>query len=372
MKNSKNIIIYFPSIENGGMEKNLFNLFNFLAKKKYCNIILFYSFINSKIKKKISKKIRLVQYKSKNKFFLKRYLVSIFSFIFFYKKIKENFLSENTIIFSAQNSVISIILSKMLNLRIIVRNGNHPWSALKFSENLLLNTISFILKILTYNFANKIVCNSKKTKEFFQYFILNKNKLSSIENSVNLKTPPKSSRENNLIVSAGRLTKQKDFVTLLKGFQIFLINNKDYKLCILGEGKEKQKLVNLTITLGIKKKVIFKNYVNDPLPIFSNSKIYVCTSLYEGLPSSLIEALSVGTPIISTDCSSGPNEILENGKFGYLFKIKDHQRLAFLMNYVVKNYPEAKKKIIKGRKTLYKYNVKNVASKYLNEIENLF
>ena len=80
------------------------------------------------------------------------------------------------------------------------------------------------------------------------------------------------------------------------------------------------------------------------MPILSNSKIYVCTSLYEGLPSSLIEALSVGTPIISTDCSSGPNEILENGKFGYLFKIKDHQRLAFLMNYVVKNYPEAKKK----------------------------
>ena len=371
MKNTKNIIIYFPSIENGGMEKNLFNLFNFLAKKKELNVILCSTFINAKIKKKISKQIKLIQYKSKNNFFLNRYLISFFSFIFFYRKLKKNFFSKNTIIFSAQNSAISIVLSKILNFKIIVRNGNHPWSALKFSDNLLPNILSFILKLLTYNFANKIICNSKKTKDFFEYFIFDKRKLSSIENSVNFNMKIKSFKKKNLIVSAGRLTKQKDFVTLLKGFKIFFENNKDYKLCILGEGKEKQKLINLVINFDIKKNVIFKNYVNEPLPIFSSSKIYVCTSLYEGLPSSLIEALSVKTPVISTDCLSGPNEILENGKYGYLFKIKDYKKLAYLMNYVVKNYSQATKKTLKGNKTLYKYQVENVASKYLNEIKNL-
>ena len=63
---------------------------------------------------------------------------------------------------------------------------------------------------------------------------------------------------------------------------------------------------------------------------------------------------------------------IENGKYGYLFDIKDYKKLAYLMNHVIKNYSKAKKKIMDGRKTLYKYKVSNVALKYLNEIESLY
>ena len=59
---------------------------------------------------------------------------------------------------------------------------------------------------------------------------------------------------------------------------------------------------------------MFKNFVKNPNKLISLSKVYVCSSLYEGLPNSIIEALNLGTPIISSDCKSGPKEILKNGK----------------------------------------------------------
>ena len=370
MQSKKNILIYFPSIENGGMEKNLFNLFNYLSKKKEFNLFLACNHINFRFKKNISDKIHLIQYKPKKKLFLNRYLISIYSFFFFIKKLKSSFLPNNTIIFSVQNSIISVILSKILGFKIIIRNGNHPWSALKYSDNLIFSLISFFIRFFIYNFADKIVCNSEESKKFFSNFILKKSKLFTIKNSIILKQK-NSSKKKNFILSAGRLTKQKDFVTLLKAFKIFKEKNRNYKLLILGEGKEKKSLTELAKSLNIHKSVKFKGFVKKPLPFFSNAKMYICSSLYEGLPSTLIEALSVGTPIISTNCQSGPSEILCNGKFGYLFDVRDHNALAHLMNHVVKNYQDAIKKILKGRKTLYQYQVKNVSVKYINEINKL-
>ena len=168
------------------------------------------------------------------------------------------------------------------------------------------------------------------------------------------------------------MTKQKNFETLIKGFKIFEKKNKDYKLMILGEGRNKNNLRSLSIKLGIQNKVIFKNYVNNPLYFLSISKLYVCSSLYEGLPSSLIEALSVKTPIISTNCQSGPNEILQNGKFGYLFELENYNQLGNLLIRSIKNYSLSKKKILKGQVTLKKYDVNLVGKKYLKEINDMF
>ena len=372
MNKFKEIIIYFPSIESGGMEKNLLNMFNYIVEKKKIKVTLFCIYINNNIKKNISKKINIIQYKTKKKFFLNRFLISIISFIFFYKKLRKNYTTKNTVIFSAQNSIFSIILANILSFKIIIINGNHPWSALIHSENLILNSFSFVLRFIFYNFSDKIICNSEKSSTFFKYLLFNKSKVSCIGNSINFKKFKNIKKRNNYIVSAGRLTKQKNFETLIKAFNLFSQKYSNYKLLILGEGKEKQKLINLTEKYNIKKKVIFKNFVKNPSKIFVNSKIYVCSSLYEGLPSSLIESLNTYTPVISTNCLSGPSEILKNGNYGYLFPIKDYLRLNKLMNYVVNNYNQAKRKTIKGHNSLSKYNVKIVTSKYLNEINNLF
>lgn len=372
MNKFKEMVVYYPSVEHGGMEKNLLNMFNHIAEKKKIKVTFFSTYINNKTKKNISKEINIVQYKTTKKIFFNRFSISIISFLFFYTKIKKSFSKKNTIIFSAQNSIFAIILSNILGFKVLVRNGNHPWSSLIYADNFFLGFFSFFLRLFFYNFADKIVVNSSKSKNFFKFFLLNKKKIKCISNSTILNLNLRKKKRKNFFVTAGRLTKQKNLETLINAFSIFSKKYKDYKLLILGEGTKKKDLINLAKEKKIYNKIVFKNYVNNPLDTFLSSKAYICTSLYEGLPNSIIEALNAYTPVISTNCLSGPEEILNGGKYGYLIPLKDYKTLANKMVYVVENYKLAIKKSSLGHKSLKRYNVKEITSKYLMEINDLF
>ena len=301
-----------------------------------------------------------------------RYLISFISFFYFFFILKKKFFSKNTLIFSAQNSIASIFLSKILNYKILVRNGNHPVGSLIYSENKFFSFISFFLKLFFYNFANKIICNSNQSSDFFKNFIFSKSKIKFIANSTISHKSSISKKRKNFIITAGRLSKQKDIQTLIKAFYLFQKKKRDYKLIIMGEGKLKIKLLELCNNLKISNKVIFKNFVKNPNKLISLSKVYVCSSLYEGLPNSIIEALNLGTPIISSDCKSGPKEILKNGKYGYLFPTGNYNDLFKKLIYVCNNYQEAILKTKKGQKSLERYKVNNVSHQYIKEMNKLF
>ena len=372
MKKLKNVLVYFPSIENGGMEKNLFNMFNFISNKNLIKVYLLTNFIDKNIKKKISKRIRIIKYGSSINVLNNRYLISFVSFFYFFFILKKKFFQKNTLVFSAQNSIASILLSKILNYRILVRNGNHPVGSLIYSENKFFSLISFFLKIFFYNFANKIICNSNQSSDFFKKFIFPKSKVGFIANSTISKKSTISKNRKNFIITAGRLSKQKDIQTLIKAFNLFSKNKKNYKLIIMGKGKLKINLLKLCKKLKISKKVTFKNFVKNPNKLISLSKVYVCSSLYEGLPNSIIEALNLGTPVISSDCKSGPKEILKNGKYGYLFPIRNYYVLYKKLTYVCNNYHKAILKTKKGQKSLERFKVNIVSHQYIKEMYKLF
>ena len=84
MKKFKNVLVYFPSIENGGMEKNLFNMFNYISNNNLAKIYLLTNFIEKNIKKKISKKIKIIKYGSSISILNNRYLISFVSFFYFF------------------------------------------------------------------------------------------------------------------------------------------------------------------------------------------------------------------------------------------------------------------------------------------------
>ena len=294
------------------------------------------------------------------------------SFFYFFFFLKKRFFFRNTLIFSAQNSIASILLSKVLNYKILVRNGNHPLGSLIYSENKFFSLISFFLKLIVYNFSNKIICNSNQSTEFFKKFIFPKSKVKFIANSTISSKSEISKTRENFIITAGRLSKQKDIQTLIKAFHLFSKKKTNYKLIIMGEGKLKVKLLELCNKLKIFKKVIFKNFVKNPKKLISLSKVYVCTSLYEGLPNSIIEALNFGTPVISSDCKSGPKEILKNGEYGYLFPIRNYHVLYRKLIYVCDNYDKAISKTKKGQKSLDRFKVNKVSHQYIKEINKLF
>jgi glycosyltransferase involved in cell wall biosynthesis len=126
-----------------------------------------------------------------------------------------------------------------------------------------------------------------------------------------------SAPECHRILAVGNLKHQKDYATLLSAFRK-VRNRANAHLYIVGEGPLRAELEALRGELGLEGDVTFCGAVADPSPFYQQADLMVLSSLYEGLPTVLIEALSYGLPIVSTDCRSGPREILSNGEFGIL------------------------------------------------------
>lgn len=130
-----------------------------------------------------------------------------------------------------------------------------------------------------------------------------------------------------VILGVGSLCKAKDFKTLLKAFAL-VRQKRDARLVILGEGEMRHELEKLANELSIEQDVMMPGVVKNPFPYISRAAVFVLSSRREGLPTVLIEALALGAPIVSTDCPSGPAEILENGKWGYLVPPGDPEAMA--------------------------------------------
>lgn len=133
--------------------------------------------------------------------------------------------------------------------------------------------------------------------------------------------------EPPVIIAVGRLSKQKDFPNLLKAFAE-VHQTRKVRLLILGEGDQRKSLQELAAQLGVEQDFALPGFVENPYPYIVNGSVFVLSSLWEGLPTVLVEALYCGPPIVATDCPSGPREILQNGKFGRLVPVADHEALA--------------------------------------------
>ena len=130
-----------------------------------------------------------------------------------------------------------------------------------------------------------------------------------------------------VILSAGRLTAVKDHATLLKAFAEVL-TFRQARLVILGEGPERENLLMLATCLNVSQHVELPGFKINPFAYMSKAKVFVLPSRYEGFPNVLAQAIACGTPVVSTDCRSGPREILEDGKWGHLVPVGDWSAMA--------------------------------------------
>ncbi len=133
-----------------------------------------------------------------------------------------------------------------------------------------------------------------------------------------------------VILGVGRLTKQKDFSTLVRAFAK-LRGQRACRLIILGDGREGPELERLAAELGVRPDVKFPGFVDNPWSWMARSQLFVLSSRWEGLGNVLVEALALGIPSVSTDCPSGPGEIMAQGRFGPLAPVGDVDALADAM-----------------------------------------
>jgi glycosyltransferase involved in cell wall biosynthesis len=133
--------------------------------------------------------------------------------------------------------------------------------------------------------------------------------------------------EPPVILAVGRLTDQKDFPTLIRAFAL-IRKNHHARLIILGEGEERSAIEALVKQLGLERDVSLPGFIVNPYPYMVRSSVFVLSSKWEGLPTVLVEALYCGAAVVSTDCPSGPREILRGGQYGQIVPVGDLAKIA--------------------------------------------
>jgi glycosyltransferase involved in cell wall biosynthesis len=130
-----------------------------------------------------------------------------------------------------------------------------------------------------------------------------------------------------VILSVGRLTRQKDFKTLIRAFAK-VRKMREARLVIIGEGEERQSLERLAAESGVGTDVRLPGFLDNPYKYMRHSAVFAISSAWEGFPNVLVEAMGAGVPAVATDCPSGPREILKGGRYGLLVPVGEHEKIA--------------------------------------------
>jgi glycosyltransferase involved in cell wall biosynthesis len=142
-----------------------------------------------------------------------------------------------------------------------------------------------------------------------------------------------------VILGVGRLLPVKDFPTLIRAFAR-LREERSIRLMILGEGEERATLEALIAELRLQDDVLLPGFVDNPYAVMARAGVFALSSRSEALPTVLIEAMACGCPVVSTDCPSGPAEILQNGKYGALVPVGDDAALAAALRNALDSAPD--------------------------------
>ncbi len=354
----KKLVLFLPSIEGGGVEKNFYLIANYLAKK-FNKIYLITASNNIKFD---NSKVELLTIKNK---FFKTNSRTIKIFLCLIILIKEIISNKKALVLSFQANLYAILVCRIFSAKIIIRSNSSPsgWSTNSFKKN--------IFKIL-FKYPKAIIVNSidfkKEIKKKFNInsiCILNPlNKLEIIKKSKKKITQKiYRNKKSFKFISVGRLVDQKDHITLLNAFKLIHLNHK-IELLIIGRGKNKEIIKNYISKNGLKEKIKLIDYVQNPFPYMKLSDALILSSRYEGLPNVLLEALTLGKPVISSNCPTGPKEILSNGKGGQLFKVGDYKSLSKKIIYLIKNYSNCIKKTKYSISKLNRYDEKKNLNEY--------
>jgi glycosyltransferase involved in cell wall biosynthesis len=169
-----------------------------------------------------------------------------------------------------------------------------------------------------------------------------------------------------VILAAGRLIRQKDYPVLLRAFAQ-LVGRKPARLIVIGEGEDRGSLERLAAELGIADRVAMPGFVANPYAWMKYARLFVLSSQWEGFGNVLAEALACGTPVVATDCPSGPAEILDGGAYGRLVPVGDATALADAMEEALDARVDHDRLIARGMQ----FDVERIGPQYQALIESV-
>lgn len=329
MSKKHKVAFVISGLNAGGAERVVSNLANELINSFDITIILLYKCTPFyKLDERISLTYCTELYNPKPKAF--QSLINHFKiFLSVLKILKENQI-DLSIGFMTTSNIYLSIASKINGRPCIISERIHP-------DHRKLNVFWHKIRHFSYKFARVLVVQTASIKEYFETFMQPEN-IIIIKNPLATELIEKreiyNSREN-IILNVGSLTSQKHQDLLIKAFSN--VNNTDWKLVLVGDGELKSQYQNLIQSLNLEQKVTLVGNVSNVEDYYNSASIFAFLSRYEGFPNALTEAMYFGLPCISTDCPSGPSEIINSGINGFLIPVENQHELENRLNTLMRD-----------------------------------
>lgn len=321
------IALYLPSLQGGGAERVMIMLANNFSGRGY-RVDLVLAEAKGAFLSEVAEGIRIVDLGKG------RVLTSLVPLVRYLRRERpEAMLSA-----MCHANIVAIIARKLAGVKMRLAVSEHSAPSRGLAGTGKVAVLRWLVRKL-YPSCDAVICVSKDMqKEMEQLLPAPAGTLCTIYNPLDLQkihrlmeTPiawqQLSRTDSPLILAVGRLTAAKDYPTLLAAFAR-IRTRRSAKLVIIGDGEEEAALKALVEQLGIRADVAFLGFQANPFAWMKACDVYVLSSQWEGLPGALLEALACGAPVVSTDCKTGPREILEDGRWGRLVPVGEPDALA--------------------------------------------
>ena len=284
-------------------------------------------------------------------------LKSIFSNLVLLYKITlliRSFKIKSLICFMTTSNVLGIISGKMLsNIKVTISERANP----KFKDVGYWN----FLRRKTYKLADRLVVQSEEISNYFKS-IIDERKISIIPNPIKIVDSNKNTKEK-IILTVGRVDANKNQEQIIKSFS--KVKQEEWKLIICGDGTLLSKLKELVIALNINDAVEFKGIVKNIEKQYERASIFAFSSLSEGFPNVLLEAMNYGCACISTDCPTGPSMLIKNNVNGFLIPLADENSYTNQLQNLIDDEKTRNIFVSNAKSSLEHYSLNKVAEQWI-------
>lgn len=311
----KKIGLLISTLNAGGAERVVSRLSKILSSDYEIYLILFE---DTYIKYEYAGTLVNLDVKSSKNFF--KQLISPIMRIKKLKQIKKDIGLDMVISFLDSPNIVNV-LAKSAKCKTIISIRNY--TEIDKKQNMKVNILNFIIGKL-YKKADKIIAVSKLIKDnVVEKYKIDYEKVEVIYNPYDIDEITELSQEkieienrefmksDKILISVGRQMYQKGYWHLIKAFSLVKVSHPDVKLVFVGREEQKEQIVNLIRMLNLQNDVLIVGHNSNPFKYIKKSYAYILTSLFEGFPNALVEAMACACPVIASDCKSGPREILD-------------------------------------------------------------
>ncbi len=316
----KRIALFISSLQKGGSERVMVNLAEYFHKQKY-DVILVTQY-KKEVEYDISPEIRRVYSEPDESQLqggrIKNFIVRFAAL----REIWSAYKPDIILSFLGKNNLMAIATAALLPSKVVVSVRGEP--TMEYESKLMQR-----LAKLVFRFADGVVLQTKQAMEFFPKAVQKKSKILSNPLNPQFLNCKYDGEREDIIVATGRLDDNKNHAMLIHAFAKIANEYPNMKLVIYGEGELREMLTSLAAEKELSDRILMPGNVSDVAEKICKAKIFTLTSNTEGMPNSLMEAMALGIPVVSTDCPcGGPATLIEDGVNGLLVPVGDAYALS--------------------------------------------